>query len=187
MAVVFPQIPIGSQTSVTMKSSSVDQTPFLGGPMQRIKRLGDRWIYEVQCRPMQSRQAGAFVGALLQGLSDKVLCEIKISGYDLSAFADGTATSGAGRSIVHAGGGGVKFRGQYFSLVKDGVRYLHMITSVTGQTLGFVPALKVPITGGEVLEFGAPKIEGFLEGGEQTWTVGLVQNLGVSFHIVEAQ
>lgn len=136
---------------------------------------------------MQSRQAGAFVSALLLGLSDKVLCPLKISGFDLSAYSDGTATSGAGRSLVHAGGGATKFKGQYFSLVSGGVRYLHMITDVSGQTLSFVPALKVPIAGGEVIEFGAPKIEGFLEGGEQSWTIGLVQNLGVSFRIVEAQ
>jgi hypothetical protein len=187
MAAVLPTIPIGSQTSVTLKSSSVDQTPYLGGPVQRIMRLGDRWIYEVQCRPMQARQAGTFVGALLQGLSAKVLCPLKISGFDLSGYSDGTATSGAGKSLVHAGGGAVKFVGQYFSLVKDGVRYLHMITSVSGQTLGFIPALKVPIAGGEVIEFGSPKIEGFLDGGEQSWTIGLVQNLGLSFRIVEAQ
>lgn len=187
MAIVLPPIPIGSSTSVSLKSSSIDQTPPLGGPVQRVSRLGDRWTYEVQCRPMQARQAGPFVATLLQGLSSKVLCPLQISGFNLSSFSDGIATSGAGKSLVHTGGGATKFAGQYFSLVKDGVRYLHMITGVTGDRLNFIPALKVAITGNEVLEFGEPKIEGFLEGGEQSWTIGLVQNLGLSFRINEAQ
>lgn len=187
MAVVIPPIPVANSTTISLKSSAVDQTPYLGGPVQRLARMGDRWAYNVDCRPMHAGQAGPLIAALVQGLSAKVLCTLNIPGFDFSKYSNGAVVNGAGRTLTHSGGGAAKVVGQYFSLVKNGVRYVHMVTAVSGQTINFVPALKVPIAAGDVLEFGVPKIEGYLEGNEQNWTIGLVANLGLTFRINEAQ
>lgn len=150
--------------------------------------MGDKWSYKIDCRPMRPRQGLELIARLNQGLSEKVIMVVAQPGLSLSAFSDGTVTgSASGRSLNHAGGGAEKFVGQFFSVVKNGVRYLHQITAVSGANLQFLPMLKVPLTGGETLEFGAPKIEGFLNGKTNSWTVSLASAVGVSFTIDEAQ
>jgi hypothetical protein len=187
MAVAIPFFPAGSNTTITLKSSAVDQTPYLGGPLQRVARLGDRWSYSVELRPMYAAQARPFVTAIRQGLSAKVLCPVILSGIDLQGQTDCTVNSGSGKNIVVTGTTATKTVGQFFSLVSNGVRYLHEVTAINGQTISINPALKVTIAGGEVLEFAKPYIEGFLDGNEQETTIGMVGNLGLSFRINEAQ
>ncbi len=187
MAIAIPTLPPGSSTTISLKSSAVDQTPYLGGPVQRVGRMGDRWSYSVDLRPMFASHSRPLIAILLQGLSAKVLCPVVISGIDLRGQTDVTAASGAGKSIVVTGSTSGKVAGQFFSLVSNGVRYLHMVTAINGQTLSINPTLKVRIAGGELLEFHEPKIEGFLEGSEQSWTVGMISNVGLSFRINESQ
>ena len=187
MAITLPTYPAGSTTNITYRSSAADQTPTFGGPTQRVARLGDRWVYSVSMRPMAFTQARVFLAALLQGISAKVLCPVIISGLNLSNQTDVTATGGAGKTLIFSGSAANKSVGQYFSLVgADGVRYLHMVTAITGNTLSIIPALKRPILGGELMEFRAPKIEGFLEGMEQTFTLSMVA-AGVTFTVSESQ
>lgn len=187
MAVTIPILP-DAATEITLRSSATDQTPYLGGPVQRISRMGDKWSYKIDCRPMYPRQALELIARLNQGLSEKVIMTVTQPGLSLAAFSDGTVSGAAsGRSLNHAGGGATKFVGQFFSVIKNGVRYLHQITAVSGANLQFLPMLKVPLTGGETLEFGAPKIEGFLNGKTNSWTVSIASAVGVSFTIDEAQ
>jgi hypothetical protein len=188
MALQLPTLPIAT-TKTTLRTSGSDLTSPFGGPTQRISRLADRWIIQIDLRPVPTTQAGPIVTALISGLTEKVLCPVALDGVDLSAYSNGTVAAPVlgGTSLTHAGGGPTKFVGQFFSIVKNGVRYLHIVTAVSGSTLSFKPMLKVPLAGGEVLEFGAPKVEGFLEGNEHTWSVGRVANLGTSFTVVEAQ
>ena len=189
MAINLPSLPFGANTEIKLKSSAVDHTPFLGGPVQRISRLGDKWSVKIDCRKMYPSQSGPIITALLLGLSEKVLMTVPQPGIDTSQWADGQifgAVAG-GKTIVITGGGAAKQVGQFLSIVKNGVRYLHQVAAVAGNTLSIIPALKVSLDGGETVEFGAPKIEGFIAGNEQSWTVGLAENLGLSFEIGEAQ
>jgi len=187
MAILIPTVPVSS-TEITLRVSATDQTPYLGGPSQRIARMGDRWSYKVNVRPLRVMQAGPLVTALTQGLTGKVMIEVRQDGVDPSAYSNATVVGPAtGRALTFNGGGPAKFVGQFFSVVKNGVRYLHQVTSVSGPLIQFFPMLRVPLTGGEILEFGSPKLEGFIEGTEQSWTVGMVANLGVTFTVTEAQ
>ncbi|HEY0011554.1 MAG TPA: hypothetical protein VGB79_01730 [Allosphingosinicella sp.] len=137
---------------------------------------------------MKFAQAMWFCASLIQGLSEKVVCAIPQPGLDLTGISDTTAVAaGSGGKTLVVAGGGTKIVGQYLSLVSGGVRYLHMVTAVAGNTLSIYPMLKVPIAGGETVELLSPKIEGFLDGNEQGWTLGLVENIGLTFVIVEAQ
>lgn len=189
MAINLPTLPLGTNTEIKIRSNAVDHKPYLGGPTQRLARLGDRWTVKVDCRPMRTGQAGAVVAALVQGLADTVIYNVPQPGVNTAVWSNGTvngAVSG-GRVVVHAGGGAAKQVGQYVSIIVSGTRYLHMVTAVSGQTLTLFPSIKVPLAGGETMEFGSPKIQGFLAQPEQTWTIGLAENLGVSFEIEEAQ
>lgn len=189
MAITIPSFPRSANTKITLKTSAVDLVPPHGGATQRVARLADRWVYEVELRPMRAAQAGPFIVPLIQGLAQKVIAIVVQNGVDLTPYSNGTVNGAVtgGSSLVHAGGGATKFVGQYFSIVKNGVRYLHMVTGVSGQTLNFLPPLKTSLAGGETLEFGAPKIEGFIDGDEHSWTIGLVAEVGMAFRIVEGQ
>lgn len=188
MAVTLPRLPDATSIEITLTTRATIQEPVMGGTDQRIARMGDRWSVKVDCQPMYARQAMAFIALLNQGLIERVVFEIRQPGIDLKAYSDGTVVgSAAGRTLRHTGGGPAKFVGQFFSLIKDGVRYLHQINAVNGDTLTFSPMLKVPVTGGETLEFGAPKIEGYLEGNKQNWTTRFVGSTGLSFSIRESR
>lgn len=189
MAVTFPTLPFGTTTEIALVSSAIDHRPYLGGPTQRLARLGDRWRLKVECRKMFASQAGPVIAALTQGLSDKLIVAIPQPGIDTSVWSNGTVNGAVtgGRTIVHAGGGAAKQVGQFISIIVSGKRYVHQITAVAGATLTILPALKVPLAGGETIEFGTPKMEGFIEGNEQSWTIGLAENLGVSFEIKESR
>lgn len=188
MAITIPSNFSATNTEFSLRSSATQHNPTLGGPSQRIARMGDRWSVKFDVAPMRTRDAEPLISVLLAGLSEKVIVEVRQSGVDLSAYGNGTVTGAAsGRSLNHSGGGPTKFVGQFFSVVKNGVRYLHRITAVTGATLAFLPMLKVALTGGETIEFGSPKVEGFIDGNSQAWTVGRIANAGLSFTLIEAQ
>lgn len=186
MAIAIPKLPV-AQSTFKYVSSASDQKPTFAGPTQRVARLGDKWVYSVELKPLYAIQARVLISILLPGLSAKVLCPVKVEGVSLVGQTDVTASSGAGKTIQFTGSAAGKSAGQYFSLVKNGVRYLHMVTGVTGQTVTFIPALKVPITGGEVMEFAEPKIEGFLSGNEQEWSIKTTSATLISLTIEEAQ
>jgi hypothetical protein len=188
MAVTLPTLPQGTSTEITLKSSAVDHTPYLGGPQQRLSRLGDRFAIKVDCRPMRASQAGVVIAALLEGLAQRVLYPVPQPGLDQGQWANGSVSGShaGGRTLSFSGGGAEKVVGQYLSIVKNGTRYLHMITAAGGSTLTVIPALRTTLSGGETIEFGEPKIEGYLVGSEQSWVLGMVENVGLTFEIVEA-
>jgi hypothetical protein len=170
----------------------------MGGPDQRIARLGDRWILEVVCRPMRVAQAGAVITALLQGLSDKLLVAFPQPGLDVgspgSPIVSGAGQTGSSLTISGFSDGYEIRNGQFFSIVQGGVRYLHRVRAdVTAPTGGgavavpILPMLKVSPAANAVCEFASPKIEGFVDGDSASWTVGFLENVGLTFRIVEAQ
>jgi hypothetical protein len=187
MAITIPSLPRYTEVSITYRSSAVDQKPYLGGPIKRIARKGDRFVYKVSCQPMRVDQAGPLTAALNAGLTEKIVCVVRQQGLDLSAYSIGAVVGAAnGRTLVHSGGGAAKKVGQFFSVLKNGINYLHQITAVAGQTLTFIPALRSALAGGETLDFGSPKIEGFIEGNEKTFSVGFATNVGIEWTIEEA-
>lgn len=188
MAITFPTIPFGSTTEIKLNSSAVDQAPFLSGPVQRIARLGDKWAVRIDCRKMFARQAGPVIAALIAGLSELVIMRVPQPGIVTTVWAVGSIATAAtgGRQITISGGGAAKVVGQLFSIEKNGVHYLHQITAVTGNNLTIQPALKTAVASGDQVDFANPKITGFVAGNSASWTVGLAENVGLSFEIGEA-
>lgn len=188
MAITFPTIPHGSNTQVKLNTSAVDHTPFLSGPVQRIARLGDKWSLSIDCRKMFAKQAGPVIAALIGGLSEHVIIALPQPGIDVSKWTTGNIAAPAtgGRQIVVSGGGAPQIVGQFISIERLGVHYLHQITDVNGANLTIQPALKTPLAGGEAVEFASPKLMGFVSGNSAGWSVGLAANVGISFEIVEA-
>ncbi len=196
MAILIPALPRGTQTNLKLKSTALMLNSSLGGPDQRVSRMGDRWTMEVVCQPMRNAQVGPVLTALLDGLSQKVMARVPQDGWDIGNPGNPTvAVSGqAGSSITLTGfTPGYPIRnGQFFSIVANGVRYLHRVRAdVTANGSGaanvsILPMLKVSPPAGSICEFAEPKIEGFIDGNEQGWSLGFVENVGLTFKINEA-
>lgn len=184
MPILIPAFPQGTQTTLTLQSNSLDLTPVMGGPTQRVARLGDRYVLEVQMRNMSYTDAASIIGKLIQGLSNEVVVSVPQPGLVGGATGSGTASSGGGTALS-VSVSGTPIVGQVFSIVKGTKRSLHTVTSASGGSLSIYPMLKFPIAGGETVEFGDPKIQGFLQGNSQSWTVNLARAVGLTFAVIE--
>lgn len=198
VTLALPPLPQGTQTTISVKSNSLDLSPTFGGPVQRASRLGDKWSITIDIRPMKYVQALGLTTILSQAAAEKVLMSWPQG--DLQIGTPGTPlVNGAnqlGNSLI-ADGFTANYpirQGQYFSIIVNGVRYLHRArTAVTANASGQVtipifPMLRKSPTDNAVLEFADPKIEGWVQdAGKQAWTISLVQAVGTTFTIVEGQ
>lgn len=198
MVVFLPSIPQGSQTDYKFIPNMMDLKPTMGGPTQRIGRLGDRYSVAVTARSMTYSQGLAFIASLNQGFSDSVVATLPQS--DSAYFGSpGTPVinggSQSGKTIIMRGfsAGYVAQNGQMFSISSNGFHCLYQVTSTEtadsfgNLTLPINPMLKIPPNDGDTCEFATPKIQGFLDGNQQAWTLNMAQGVGLNFSITELQ
>jgi len=134
------------------------------------------------------------VAALMQGLSNKVVCPVQQPGLAIGSSGSPVVVSGSGTTLtVNGFAANYPIRpGQLFSIVHGGKRYLHQVTAAatanaTGAaSLSIYPMLRTVVSAGDACEFSVPKIEGFLSDTSQGWSVGLAQSIGLTFSVVEA-
>lgn len=170
--------------------------PALGGEVQRIDRMGNRFAIEVQMPPFPSADSGRiWVSRLIRGKAEGVRME-----YPLLSFDPGTpgaplvnGNGQSGRSLAARGftPGYQAKEGQFFSHVRAGRCYLYQldadaVASGAGLlTLPISPMLRVEPVDGDQLLFAQPVIEGFVHGDEWSWRLGLDHNIGVKFEVRE--
>jgi len=170
--------------------------PGLGGQVQRIDRMGNRFSISVSFPPMPSKDKGRIlVSRLIRGKTEGVRLE-----FPLLSFKPGSPgevrVNGAGQSgrilIVDGVTPNYAFReGQPFSLEVSGQHYLHfvdaeVIANATGQaTLSISPMLRVQPSDNAVCHFAKPMFEGFIMGEQWSWNMSLEHNLGISADIIE--
>ena len=190
--ITLPNIPQSQQT-ITFTSSAVENTPSFNGSRQRIARLGDRFKVDIKCRSLTYPQATKVVSKLLQGSNETVLVPVAQPGLEIgdpgAPVIAADAPGGTTISVAGFSNGYTVREGQYFSIVHDGKRYLHMVTeekTIAGSgTLSIFPTLRSPVSTNDVLEFAQPYLEGFLPV-TQNWSVGLVQTVGLSYTVEES-
>lgn len=183
MAIALPTSPGPVSAVPRMLDWGSDQSPVLGGPVQRVERLGSRHAVDFTMPPMRYVDAMAWIQRLKRGKSQRVIMEFPQPGLDLSGYGTGSIT-GSGSSVSISGAGGSLKEGQFFSIVQGGRRYLHSADG-NGSNITITPMLRVPLSGASV-EVGNPKIEGMLSGDEVSWTVDLAEIVGISFTVTEA-
>ena len=83
--------------------------------------------------------------------------------------------------------------GQFISVVKAGKRYLHQVYEAATASGGglanakITPALRVPLTGNEIVEIAEPTIEGFLQSSSAEWTTDFQQTITLTVAVREAE
>lgn len=173
-------------------------TPSLGGPIQRIERMGTRFGISVTMPPMENPKTGRiWVARLIKGKQEGARME-----WPLQGFKPGTPgtirVNGAGqsgRSLILDGAtpGYVAREGQFFSIETNSQHYLYMVAQETifnasGQaTLPIEPMLRVAPADNDLCHFGRPMIEGFIMGDRFDWEMALADFTSISFDLLEAE
>lgn len=170
-------------------------TPGLGGPVQRINRLGNRLGVSVKLPPMEPHIARPWISRLHMGLQDGVIWLMRQPGLVIGSPGTVLVNGGgqAGRVLaVDGAASSYTFQdGQFVSLLTGGQSYLYMlaadVTASSGAaTLAFTTPLRAEPADNDPVEVAAPVITGWLGGDSGKWTVDTARHFGLAFSIEEA-
>lgn len=166
--------------------SGVELEGALGGPSQWKDNPGDRYRMDVSFPEMRMEPKGRELLATLK--------RARKLGLRVPVPQDGIDTSHPALTFVGVSGGGQSgtslavaslptnytiLAGQFFTLIHDGRGYLHSVATDTtsdasgNAVLPLIEMLRVIPDNGDECLFQAPFIEGYPQGNEQAWNVGL--------------
>jgi len=172
-------------------------TPTLGGPSQRVNRMGSRFRMNVTMPPLQGANGRKFVSRLIRGKSEGVRLPLPLLDFDPgvpgSPLVDGSGQAGMTLALKSATPGYAFREGQFFSVVTGGKHHLHPVASeviVASDGMVDVPLgimLRAQHLDGDALHVSEPMAEGFIDGDEVMWNLALGNFIGISFGLTEAQ
>jgi hypothetical protein len=171
--------------------------PILGGALQKLLRLGDRFAIDVVMPPMPTEAVGrVWISRLIQAQRQGAILRWPQLGFVVgnlgSPVVNGANQSGSTLVMRGFAAGYVIREGQFFSVIHGGRRYLIMSTSdVTVPANGVVglpitPMMRFRASDGAIIE-ADPKIEGLLEGDSREWTLSAAMTVGLNFRITETK
>ena len=171
--------------------------PPLGGPTQRLNRIGNRFAIDVALPPMRETLARPYIAALIRAKVEGAVMRFPQPGVTIGTPGTPLVLGGnqSGETLVIDGltPGYVIRAGQFFSILHGGRRYLHMANlnataNGSGQvTLSISPMLRIIPADNAVVEIAQPMIEGFIAGSELPWTLDVARIYGLSFSITEVE
>lgn len=173
-------------------------TPALGGPVQRVNRMGTRFRIRVSMPPLTSAKVGRqWVARLVQGKSEGVRMRFPLLDFNPGAtgtiLVNGAGQSGNSLTVDGATSAYVFREGQPFSILTGGKHHLYLVRTETianasGQaTVPITPMLRRPHADNDVCHFATPMIEGFIAGDELSWNLSVERVVGIQFDIAESQ
>lgn len=206
-AIALPADPGPQSAEPFLQDFGGELTPFLGGPVQRINRIGTRMGLRVTMPPLFKDTARQWQARLLRGRQDFVTMEWPLldllPGSPPSPAINTATTSSVNAISIKGLGDGYTFKeGQWFSIIRSGVRHMHMVTAAatattTGVPLGTVggvatvsifPTTRVTLAVNDVVEIAVPRIEGLVSPGDEVaWQLALEHSIGLSFSVLEAR
>lgn len=171
-------------------------SPAFGGSLQRIGRKGSRFALDVSIPAMAAKSCGIeLIADLLRGETETLVAPVPdytpattwgsplVNGYSLAGSSLPIDGLPASRAVP---------KGKFLSLIIDGQRFVHMVTAAAtastggGATLAIWPALRKSPANNAVVELLAPKIEGFIQPGQE-WSTRRIGAVGMSFTIEERE
>lgn len=198
MPIYLPDWAVQNDAQPYLRDFGSVLTPFLGGPEQRINRLGTRFGLQVTLPPAPSgNEALTIQSRLLQGRADRLVMEWPQPGFDVgdpgaplmaAAVAAGTALPIKGMTPGH-----LLREGQFLSIIHLGRRYVHMIAAnatVAGDgtaTLSIFPMIRTSLAINDVVEIARPMIEGLVSPGDElSWRISVSKLSSFTFTVAEA-
>lgn len=195
MAIVLPTNVAPVSYSPSLVDFGGELTPALGGPVQRINRLGDRWSVQVQMPAMDADEARIWISRLVQGRKSSCLLawpQPTAIGGEGAPRVNGGSQAGTSLAIDGLPAGKSIVEGAFFSIVGPDRRYLHQVVAAAvasgsgAVTLSIEPALRIIPADNAVVELATPMIDGMVQGGV-SWSVDMAAEYGLSFTLVERE
>jgi hypothetical protein len=183
MSIALPTSPGVQVAKPRLLDFGAWQQPPMGGPAQRLGRLGNRYEIDITFPSMRSDVEGmVMVSRLQQALTQGAIVPFP---QDFNPGSPGNfVVAGAGQqgSVLNVHGGTANYafhEGQFFSIIFGGRRYLHCVAAATTAgndstalaTLSIVPMLRISPNDGAVCEFGQPMIEGYFPKNQIEWAI----------------
>jgi len=148
--------------------------PQTGGAIQRIDRLGNRWMIACRTPVMPIEPDGRLIGARLnRAVRDGGYIRIRQPNFDVGApgtpLVNGAVSSGRTVDIDGLTPGYAIRDGQWVSFVTGGARYLdcvdaQVIADSSGEaTITLHNLLRAPLADNATVELGLPRLEGVVE------------------------
>lgn len=193
----LPSCPPVASATPKLIGYFTDQVPVLGGPQTRVSKLGDRWGMAIETYPaIYAEEGRVYLSRLLRGMTDTVVIGIHepgMTGKDYGSPVVSAPAAGRSLPVSGLGAGRVVPEGKFLSVIIGGQRFAYQITaSVTADGNGaallpIYPTLRRQPPVGAIVELSVPKMEGFVQGNEQSWQVSRSKRIGFSFAITEIE
>lgn len=197
MAITLPTDPAPREASPLVLKFGGVLTPFMGGEVQTIGRLGTRLALRVAMPPLRGVVARQFQARLPRGMEERVILPWPLLDFEPGtppAPAINATSNGTAMSVKGLGSGFVLYEGQPVSVVSGGRRYMHIVignAAANGSgiaAVGIWPPTRIPYAVNDVVEIAEPKIEGLVSpGDEMSWAYALEHTMGFSFTVVETK
>lgn len=195
--IVMPDWVVPNGAEPFLRDSGTVLKPFLGGPEQRINRLGTRFGIRLTLPPAPTRSEALVIQSrLLRAREDRLRMEWPQPDFD-------TGSPGAARvAAAVTSGMSVPFKGmtpqyqvkegQFLSIVHGGRRYMH-IFAADGTVAGdgtlqaaIWPMLRTSLSNNDVIEIAPPMIEGLVSPGDElSWQISVDRLASFSFLLSE--
>lgn len=171
--------------------------PPLGGTIQRVNRLGNRFRVAVGLPPIVNKDLGrVVVSRLLRAKTEGIRIEWQLVGIEQGS-PGAPLVKGAGQTGSSLLCDGFRFgygfsEGFWLSIENGGQHYLHNVAASgaangSGEaTLTLTPPLRVSPADNSPVHLQKPMIEGLVDGEEWAWEYSLAHHVGIQFTIEEA-
>lgn len=171
--------------------------PPLGGPIQRVNRLGNRHRMAFTLPPMKNNAEGrAVVSRLIRAKVEGILLELPLAGVNQGSPGNPKikGASQAGSSIDIDGlrpGYGVS-EGFWLNIVTGGRHYLYNVAAPAAAngsgeaTIQLSVPLRKSPADNDVVLLQKPVIEGFITSDEIAWEISLAHHVAIGFEVEEA-
>ena len=196
--VTLPNCPVPGDATLSLVSYATEMTGPLGGPTQRVIRVGSRFRLDLSYPPMPYDEGRQFLSRLNRAEASPVAIGFPQRGlhpvYPGPLVVNGAAVApinSGGQLGVRAGTPAAEFLdGQFFHVASGGRRWVHQVVGDTvldatgSATIGVVPLLRFVPQDGDALEFVNPLLEGFVARG-WNWSVEMLNRVGLKVSVTE--
>lgn len=202
MTIALPTAPLPQSVTVSPVLFGGPILAGLGGEDQYINRLGSRWQLDVQTPRLVPEPDGRlWTDVLAQAwvTGERVSFAVPQPGLAIgdpgTPVINGSGQTGSGISLRGFAGSYLIRRGQFFSIMSGGRRYLHRVahpvdigaTAAGDSIFGILPMLRVSPADGDTVEFLNPAVEGIVLGDQRSWTHVIARTQGLKFSIRETR
>lgn len=171
MALQLPSYPAPASMTIGMVKAVNDLSPAFAGADQQIRRKGSRYALTFTMPSLSYTDAMPWMTDLAAE-GDTVVMDVVQPGLTIPTGGDprvlGIGQAGANLTIDGLDAGYLIRKGQFFSIVSNGQRYLYRAAATTNAntsgiaTVQLQTMLRRPPNDNDVVEIAQPKIEGFV-------------------------